>query len=80
MQASTKLEQQKAKLFAQGYSDQWKVSEQSDFDATRQYDRDYCNPYMLPVESDKVQNLSDEFNFFTEQLWREVRRIVDDKV
>jgi thymidine kinase len=47
---------------------------------TRQYDREYSSPFMLPVETERIKNLSDELQFFTEQLWREIRRIVDDNV
>lgn len=47
---------------------------------TRQYDREYSNQFMLPAETERIKNLSDELQFFTEQLWREIRRIVDDNV
>ena len=74
-----KLESQKQKLFAQGYSAAWQIKDEA-YDVTRQYDREYSNQFMLPAETERIKNLSDELQFFTEQLWREIRRIVDDNV
>jgi hypothetical protein len=35
---------------------------------------------MLPEETRKVANLKDEKEYFTEQMYREVRRIVADNI
>ena len=74
-----KLDQQKSKLFPSGFQPSWGVKDDS-FDVSRQFDRDYCYPFMLADENARVQDLLDEASFFTEQFWREVRRTVGDTV
>jgi hypothetical protein len=35
---------------------------------------------MLPEDSKKVAELADEYQYFTEQMYKEVRRIVADNI
>lgn len=35
---------------------------------------------MLPEQTKKVENLRDEKEYFTEQMYREVKRIVADNI
>lgn len=51
-----------------------------DFDPSLAHDKDYAYEKMLPEETKKVANLKDEKEYFSEQMYREVRRIVADNI
>ena len=42
------------------------------------YDREYAFRFMLPVKTEKVTDLNDELQFFTEQQYKEVRRVITE--
>lgn len=77
-QYSTKLNADKKSLFNKGFSQKWQVS--SEFNQELVNDFSYCNEHMLPEQTKKVRNLADETEYFTEQMFREVKRIVEDNI
>ena len=70
---------EKESLFTKGFNaKKWQVAD--DFDASRATDRDYADRHMLPELSKRVEELADEEQYFTEQIFNEVRRIVADNI
>lgn len=66
-------------MFKKGFNAQkWQVG--NDFDESRARDRDYADKHMLPEQSQRVAELADEEQFFTEQMFKEVKRIVADNI
>ena len=42
------------------------------------YDREYAFRFMVPAKTEKVRDLNDELQFFTEQQYKEVRRVITE--
>lgn len=73
------LESEKESLFKKGFNQKkWQVGD--DFDQSKTNDRDYCDKNMLPELTKRVKELADEDQYFTEQFFKEVRRIVADNI
>jgi hypothetical protein len=74
-----KLTKNQDRLFQKGYSTKWQV-ESDEFDVERATDREYAEIFMLPVQRRKVEELGDEVQYFTQQMYSEVKRIVDENI
>jgi chromatin segregation and condensation protein Rec8/ScpA/Scc1 (kleisin family) len=75
---NAKVEKEKSELFEKGFSDKWQLLKQSNFEPDRATDREHAMQYILPEQTNKVENLHDELEYFTEQMYREISRIVND--
>ena len=70
---------EKESLFTKGFNaKKWQVAD--DFDDSRATYRDYADRHMVPELSKRVEELADEEQYFTEQIFNEVRRIVADNI
>ena len=61
-----RIDEKKQKLFKKGYSQEWRISEEVQFDQSKVGIQDYAFKYMLSDESEKIHKLEEELQFFTE--------------
>ncbi len=76
---STKLEQKKEKSFAKGDSEKWEMEPQTAKTIDKK-DRKQAWEAMFPKESSEVRRIADESQYFIDQLYQEVRRVILDNL